>query len=224
VTTTSYAGASLEPETTYWWRVRANNDCGAGSFPAAFSFTTTDGSVSCSQLLLQPGFEGGPGSAWGESSSNGWTIVTGDFPRSGSYSAWLGGGNNETSAVWQSPAIPATATAASLTYWYAIISEDWCGYDDGGLEVDGVPVANHTYDLCADTATGEYVASASANLLTFAGSAPSIRFEARTDESYVSSLFIDDVVLEVCTAAAPTADIFADGFELGLTEWSRTQQ
>ncbi len=40
---TSHAAASpLDGLTTYYWRVRANNACGGGSYSAVFSFTTAD--------------------------------------------------------------------------------------------------------------------------------------------------------------------------------------
>ena len=45
---TSYTlGASLDPAVTYYWRVAAQNPCGAGAYSAAFSFTTA--SRICSQ-------------------------------------------------------------------------------------------------------------------------------------------------------------------------------
>jgi hypothetical protein len=38
---TSYtAAAPLDPDTTYYWRVRGENNCGIGSYSAVFSFTT----------------------------------------------------------------------------------------------------------------------------------------------------------------------------------------
>jgi M6 family metalloprotease-like protein len=214
---TSYSGAALDLDTTYYWRVRANNGCGGGTFSSPWSFTTTDGTTQCSNFLLEPGFEGGSGAAWSESSSNGWTIVTSDNPRSGTYSAWLGGDNDEISAAWQSPTIPGEAISATLTYWYSIASNDSCGYDEGGVLIGGSPLAGHTYDLCNDNETVGFVQSAAADLLSYAGSSPQIRFEASTNGSHISNLFIDDVVLEVCVPTAPEGHVFSDGFEDGNT-------
>jgi subtilisin-like proprotein convertase family protein len=46
VATNSYTQSpALAISTTYYWRVRAKNDCGAGSFTSAFNFTTSD--ISC---------------------------------------------------------------------------------------------------------------------------------------------------------------------------------
>jgi hypothetical protein len=181
------------------------------------------GGVSCTNVVLEPGFEGGSGSAWSESSSNGFPLITTTLPRSGSYSAWLGGLDNEVSQLWQSPPIDAAATSATLSYWYWINSGDACGYDTGELRINGVPASGHEYDLCATTDTGDYVPSATVNLLSHAGTSPEIRFYVETDSSLVSSLFIDDVVLEVCVPVAGPDLIFSDGFESGTTSaWSNT--
>ena len=39
-TTNSYTGPTLSPVTQYFWRVKAKNSCGEGSFSSAFNFTT----------------------------------------------------------------------------------------------------------------------------------------------------------------------------------------
>lgn len=224
VATTSYTGKSLEPGTTYYWRVRASNTCGSGTASAAADFTTSDGSSVCSNVVLEPGFEGGADSSWSESSSNSWVLITNNFPRTGTYSAWLGGGNNELSRVWQSLSIPANATSATLTYWYAIGSDDDCGWDSGGVEVNGAPLAGHAYDLCTTNNTN-WIESSTANLLGHAGTMPQIRFFADTDISAPSSLFIDDVVLEICVPGSAPDAIFSEDFESGDTSsWSSVSQ
>jgi hypothetical protein len=48
----------LENATTYFWRVRSENLCGAGAASTVFSFTT--GSL----LPFEDGFESGDASAW----------------------------------------------------------------------------------------------------------------------------------------------------------------
>ena len=40
VTTNSYTPSSLDAEATYYWRVKASNNCNEGSFSSSFSFTT----------------------------------------------------------------------------------------------------------------------------------------------------------------------------------------
>jgi len=177
----------------------------------------------CTNVLLEPGFEGGSGSAWSEYSSNGYILVTMDRPRSGSFSAWLGGDHNEESQVWQLPPIDATAISATLSYWYWIESDDVCGYDDGGVTVNGFLAGGHDFDLCLGNNTSGYVQSVNLDLLSYAATTPEIRFFATTDVSGLSSLYIDDAVLEVCVPGIPGDQIFSDGFESGDTSaWSNT--
>ena len=45
INSTYYQSQNLQPETTYYWRVRANNNCGLGNFGVPFSFTTSQ--ISC---------------------------------------------------------------------------------------------------------------------------------------------------------------------------------
>ncbi len=223
VQTTNYSGATLDAATTYYWRVTASNTCGAGAASATFSLTTDDGSTQCTNVLLEPGFEAGGGSAWSESSGNGWAIVTTDYPRTGSYSGWLGGGNNESADLSQAPAIAAGASSATLTYWYLLDSSDYCGYDYGGVEINGTPPAGHNYDLCTTTDTGSsWTKSAAVDLLSLAGTSPTINFFITTDGSNSSSVVVDDVMLEVCVSSGTPA-MFSDGFESGSTSsWSNT--
>jgi hypothetical protein len=117
----------------------------------------------------------------------------------------MGGGSNENAQVWQSAAIDANATSATLTYWYWISSNDWCGYDYGYVRVNGT--AATTYDLCSSTDTGGYIQSAGLNLGGYIGTSPEIRFQATTDSSFDSSFLIDDVSLNVCIPVPlPAAD------------------
>lgn len=176
----------------------------------------------CTNVVLEPGFEGGSGSAWSESSTNAYYLITMNRPRTGSFSAWLGGVDNEAASLWQTPFIDPEAVSATLGYWYWIESDDYCGYDNGGVTINGQIARYHDYDLCHDT--WEYVQSEIVDLLPLAGTSPEIRFFANTDEGKVSSLFIDDVVLQVCVPGSSSeGQIFADGFEEGNTAgWSST--
>jgi hypothetical protein len=173
-------------------------------------------------VLLEPGFEGGSGSAWNEDSSNGYFLITMNRPRTGSFSAWLGGIDGEASSVWQFPPIDSLATSATLSYWYWIDSTDDCGQDEGGVTVDGLLARGHDFDLCLGTNTFGFVESDIVDLLPYAGASPQIRFFATTDSASVSSLYIDDVTLQVCVPEPPS-DLFSDDFESGdTTPWSDT--
>lgn len=177
--------------------------------------------VECSNVLLEPGFEAGPGSAWSESSSNGWDVVQTEDPRNGAYSAWLGGDHRENGEIWQAAPIDSEALSATLTYWYKIDSEDYSGFDEGGLLINGVAVEGHQFDLCGANNTGGFVQSAPVDVLVEAGTAPEIRWYVSTDENLLSNLFVDDVVLEVCIAQTQPDAIFDDGFESGdASRWT----
>jgi kumamolisin len=194
--------------------------------PAASSprGATTGAQVQCSNVLLEPGFEAGPGSAWSESSSNGWNIVQTDRPRTGAYSAWLGGDHRENADIWQNVEISADAVSASLTYWYEIDSEDYSGYDVGGLRIQGADVPNHQFDLCGANTTGAFVQPAAVDLLAFAGTTLEIRWFVSTDENLLSNLYVDDVVLEVCRPSTQPDVVFNDDFETGnLSQWTTSQ-
>lgn len=180
--------------------------------------------VQCTNVVLEPGFEAGPHSAWGESSSQGWIIVQTDRPRTGVYSAWLGGDHREDADVWQEVPIAGDAVSASLAYWYEIDSEDYCGYDVGGLQINGTDVIDHQYELCGANTTGAYVQPEAVDLLDFAGSTVEIRWWVSTDENLLSNLYVDDVVLEVCIPSAEPNPIFIDDFESGdFSQWTSVQ-
>jgi hypothetical protein len=224
---TCLAGAG---EQQRWWQSgpagppRGSVELGEAPTSWPIGGATTKTRSGCSNVLLEPGFEAGPHSAWGESSSNGWDIVQTEDPRTGSYSAWLGGDHREDAAIWQAAFINAEAVSVILTYWYKIDSEDYCGYDEGGLLVNGVEVEGHQFELCGVNNTGGFVQSAEVDLLALAGTAPEIRWFVSTDENLLSNLFIDDVVLEVCLEPTQPDAVFDDDFETGdMSRWTTHQ-
>ncbi len=52
---TSYTAAGLAPATLHYWRVRALNTCGTGSYAAAFTFTTLSTCVQGGNYTITPG-------------------------------------------------------------------------------------------------------------------------------------------------------------------------
>jgi hypothetical protein len=72
-------------------------------------------------------FEGGH-TNWSESSTNFTGLISNDArvkARSGSYYAWLGGGNNETSVLSQDISVQSDATF--LRVYYLLNSSEQCG-------------------------------------------------------------------------------------------------
>ncbi|MER2599813.1 MAG: M4 family metallopeptidase [Caldilineales bacterium] len=148
--------------------------------------------------LVNPGFELGRNVGWAESSAKGYALVSSGTARTGSWRAWLGGGNSETAEISQNYTVP--TSGATLTYWYKITSTDSCGYDYGYVRVNTTTVK--TYNLCSTSATSSYV-QGSVSLAAYAGQTVSLRFRATTDSSYSSSFYIDDVAVVVALQIIP---------------------
>ncbi len=151
--------------------------------------------------LVNPGFELGRNVGWSESSSRGYALVTTGAAHGGSWRAWLGGANSETSEISQSYSVP--ATGGTLYYWYSISSTDVCGYDYGYIRVNTTNL--RTYNLCASGATGGYV-QGSVSLAAYAGQTVTLKFRSTTDSSYSSSFYIDDVSVGTALGIQPIAD------------------
>jgi bacillolysin len=140
-------------------------------------------------IIVNGGFEDGPGVGWTESSSNHRELIDKTGPtHSGAWRAWLGGADNVRSEINQRFTVP--PGGGQLSYWYRISSTDLCGYDYGYVAVNNRVLK--TYRLCRSRATSRYVQD-SVNLAAYAGQTVTLRFLAITDSSYVSSLYIDDV-------------------------------
>ena len=142
--------------------------------------------------MVNGSFEAGA-SGWIAYSSSGFQIIrSGSFGSvytlSGSYLAWLGGGDNETGYLQQ--AVIVNPSLPYLTYYHWISSTDWCGYDFATLSIDGFTVSS--YDLCSSTSTGGWVKK-SINLSSYAGKAVLLRIGIENDYSLTSSLFLDNI-------------------------------
>ena len=72
-------------------------------------------------VVVNPGFESGPGASWAETSSGGYEIIDHTRPHTGSYSAYFCDYNNCTDTIDQQITVPANA---NLTYyWYQTSQE-----------------------------------------------------------------------------------------------------
>ncbi len=157
-----------------------------------------------SELIVNGDFEQGAGVGWLEYSSQGWPLVLSASslplaPRGGSWAAWLGGDDSEISVLYQQVTVP--PANSTLYFWYQAWSEDACGYDFGGVVVNGA-VAD-TFDLCSTTSTW---VQRSVNLASWAGQSVQLEIRAETDSSLVSSLFVDDVAFSGSAVALGTGE------------------
>jgi C1A family cysteine protease/predicted secreted protein len=138
-------------------------------------------------------FEQGRNGSWRESSTHGYQLVLHASglpasPHGGSWAAWLGGIESETSIITQSITIPTDAT--TLNYWYWINSEDLCGFDDAYVRFDSTTL--QSYQLCGDTDTGGW-AYGQIDVSGYGGQIADLSFKVISDIYYPSSLLIDDV-------------------------------
>lgn len=153
------------------------------------------------EKILNSSFEYGDSVGWSETSSTARSLIYSEgfpapvVPASGTWAAWLGDINNESATLSQRINLPAEAVSATLTYKYWIYSaEGDCQYDVGWLELgDGLL---RLYDMCTFGNTDGWQTDV-VDLTPYLGSSHSLRFRLDTDYSISSSLFIDDVSVEV---------------------------
>jgi len=143
--------------------------------------------------IINGDFELGRFVGWSEYSTHGWPVVESPLPvaaHSGSWGAYLGGGNNEFSYIRQQN-IKITGPS-NLRLWYWLSSEDYCGYDYGYLYVNNT--FQHSWDLCYYNNTYGWV-QLDINLDSFAGQTVQLEIGVSTDDTFLSGLLIDDVTL-----------------------------
>ena len=201
---TSVILSNLTKGATYYWHVRANNGSGAANSnsDAWWGFTVTTNYLFLPALYVNNGslnlfngdFELGRNVGWSESSTGGFQVVmnAADLPQTphgGSWAAWLGGANSETTVLSQTVSVP--SQNHFISFWYWIDSGDVCGWDYGYVRINSVPV--QTWNLCTTNNTGGW-ARGSVDLSAYSGQIVALEFRVTTDISSVSNLFLDDVV------------------------------
>ena len=125
-------------------------------------------------------------------------------PYAGSWAAWLGGADDETAVLAQDVIL--SGSAATLSFYYQIDSEDACSYDYARVVVSHPPAARSVlaeYDLCTAWTTGGWTA-ASFDVSAFLSQTVQISFEVETDASVVSDFLLDDVRIDVTGNATPS--------------------
>lgn len=168
LTTTSFTPAgAFNTGTTYYWRVWAENACGAGAYSAVYSFSTVAAPGDCGpglqpSIVLTEGFEGG---------ANGWTLGSGSTANtwalwstnvhSGNYAYHAVGSSAVSDQRLVSPPIvvPSAQSPVTLKFWNRQVLESRTGgcYDAGILEVStngGATWAQITSGLLTDPYNG----------------------------------------------------------------------
>lgn len=148
-------------------------------------------------LLLNPGFESGATS---------WAGTTGAITSSsskpahgGTWKAWLGGnGRTSTENLTQTVTIPATATAANLSYWIRTDTAESgsTAYDTLKVQivVGGVTTTLKTF---SNVGTSSTYAQFTHSLLAQKGKAVTVKFLTSEDSSLQTSFVVDDTAVSV---------------------------
>ena len=147
-------------------------------------------------------FESGS-TGWDEYSTHGWGLILPAsglpvIPHSGNWAVWLGGDYNDISFIRQQVTVP--VSSPYLAYWHWIASQDFCGWDFGGVIINDSTVVDQ-YNLCSSANTGGWVKHV-VNLSAYAGQSVSLQIRAETDSSLNSNLFVDDVSFQASASSA----------------------
>jgi aminopeptidase S len=151
-----------------------------------------------SNLLANPGFESGAVNWTGTSGVV--TSSTSKPARTGTWKAWLqGNGSTSTENTGQSVAIPAAATAATLSFWVRIDTAETTTstvYDTLKVQVvDGSTTTTlATYSNLNKNTT---YTEKTFNLLAYKGKTVTVKFLGAEDSSLQTSFVVDDTAVTV---------------------------
>src|SRR5438270_5406656 len=206
---------------------------GTTTHNATVSLTVTPagGGGGTTEMVADGGFEQATASG---NSAPGWSgtttaaghntvILSGSFPHARTNYGFLGGGDSETDTLTTSSStVPANATAASLTFWVNVVTQETTtttAFDTLAVNViSGTTTTKLTLSNLnsgsSNNTNGTYFKPAAIDLLSFKGSTIQIQFKATTDTSLPTTFRIDDVSLQVTTGGttdttAPTTSITA---------------
>lgn len=176
---------------------RAFDAAGNNADSTAANFSVSNGGTP-TERIVNGGFESGTAS---------WTATSGVITSSasvaahgGSWKAWMNGyGSAATDTVYQSVAIPATATQASLSFWLDVITDETTTTQ--AWDTLAVELRNSSNAVIATLATysnlnapGGYTQK-SFNLLAYKGQTVRVYFKGVEGSQVATSFIVDDVSL-----------------------------
>jgi hypothetical protein len=186
---------------TYYIRVYGYQT-GSISFNVTASYSTGGGTAT--ERLLNGGFESGAASWTLASAFN--VATSGSFPHAGVGNAYNSATNSSTGSIYQTVAISATATAATLSFWLNVVTQEsttaTSAYDTLTVQVKDAAGATlgtlATYSNLNNKDNGNIAGSytkKSFSLLAYKGKTVRIYFGSSTDVSYPTTFRIDDASL-----------------------------
>ncbi len=144
-------------------------------------------------IVVNPGFESGPGVGWSESSSGGYEVIDTYNPHTGSYSADECGYNSCTEYVRQQLTIPSNA---NLRYWWYMTSSEGSttAYDYLRVQVYSMSgTLLGTLRTWSNTSRRNAWSQDTLSLAAYAGQTVVLRFTTTTNSSNPTNFFVDDV-------------------------------
>ncbi len=172
LTGTSWSGASLNTNTTYYWRVQATNACGTGTYSSVFSFSTVAAPGDCAagtvpNILYQYGFESGASGWTSSGTGDTWAIATVN-PHSGTshYRALDPAAVSDQRLVSPAVALPTGQNPVVLKFWHLPNLENsgtTACFDGGILEVSTDGGTTWTQVPTANLLAGPYTGAVSAS-------------------------------------------------------------
>jgi N-acetyl-anhydromuramyl-L-alanine amidase AmpD len=185
---------------------------------------TYSGSGSGTDLIIDGGFESATASGtvapgWTVTPSPGsshWLIIkNGPYSHAGTTYGSLGG-VDFTQYDWllQTVAIPSNATAANLTGWINVTTQEPAGntaydvlwiaiYDQSGNPIATLRQLSNLDAPLSNNTLGNYFQVGPFDLTAYKGTSVQVAFVALTDSSYPTTFLVDDVSLQVTTADSP---------------------
>lgn len=157
---------------------------------------TADGlTSSCVELVQNGGFEQGA-TGWQTFSAQGYALISGFNPHTGSLGAYLGGVNNADDRLSQALTLPAGTTLTLKAWWYLATAETAGTFDTLTIALtaaDGTPLV--TLATLDNTALPGQWAELTFDVTVYAGQSVVLRFAARTDPDNISEFHLDDISL-----------------------------
>ncbi len=144
-------------------------------------------------VVVNPGFESGPGVGWTQYSNAGYQVISTVRPHTGAYSAYECDFDGCNEYVEQAIKVPTNGT---LTYWWYMKSSEGTGTAYDYLYVRLFSTSNTlltTLRTWSNRSTRNTWSQDTLSLSAYAGQTVKLRFVSKTDSYLPTAFFIDDV-------------------------------
>ncbi len=161
----------------------------------------------CQNLVADSGFESGTG--WTMESQGKYTLLSDYLVYSGAKAAYLAGANNAQDRLSTTLSIPADATVTLRFRWQVQTEEDAGAYDGMSVLVaDAQGNPQKVLYALSDANASSVWQTAELDLSEFAGQTIQLQLQAQTDANLPTGFFVDDLVVEACSATSGRDSFF----------------